>query len=214
MKKKILILAIIAGFAMPINSHAFFFSTMATGMTTVATSMVEGMTETSNNMIDTAGETSVEMLSLMSKLSDDIGIMADRILIMADKIGEMADRIVATEQLMADLVQNLQSNALGNTTSEAPSVILQTPYGSIVQDGQLPEITLSNNAPEYLLYVSPTIIMDSNAISVLIKNPSDLDRFWPMLLDIAEEDHLFIAVKGINNNTISSLSNIIKINLY
>lgn len=215
MKRMMLTIAIITTLMVPVQSFAFFGS-MINGMTSVANNMVDGMTETANNGIDTAEETSIEMLSLMSKLSDDIGIMADRILTMADKIGEMADRIgemadriVATEQMMADLVESLQSNALGiNGEEVVESVVLDAAL-----NGSTPQINLSNGASEYLLYASDTLQMGTDTVSVLIRSNTDLDKFWPMMMEMTTDNQLFIAVKSVDGNTISSLSNVVLIAL-
>ena len=49
---------------------------------------------------------------LISKLSDDIGIMADRIGNMADRIGEMSDRIVEVEKHQDKEILETQKNIL------------------------------------------------------------------------------------------------------
>jgi hypothetical protein len=51
-------------------------------------------------------------LSAMLRLSDDIGTMADRILVMADNIGSMADRILITQQLQNSNVALTQAAIL------------------------------------------------------------------------------------------------------
>ena len=59
----------------------------------------------------------------MLRLSDDIGIMAnrilemaDKILEMADKIGEMSDRIVETQKIQSENLDLTQSNLIKDIT--------------------------------------------------------------------------------------------------
>ncbi len=54
-------------------------------------------------------DTILELSNDIGDMSLQIGVMADRILLMADKIGEMADRIVQTEQMMADVANQLSA---------------------------------------------------------------------------------------------------------
>jgi len=158
--------------------------------------------------------TTSEVIQLISKLSDDIGVMADRIddmadkiLVMADKIGEMADRIVHTEQMMSDLTLDMAS--LKNSTSATQTLIITQDNGSILYANQIPSFTTSIEAPQMLIYVSSSLTIDSNTITVLVNNQSDLEAQWDKLKTLAKNDKIYIAVKTINGNTLSSLSNVL-----
>lgn len=188
------------------NSHAFFDS---------SDNLIDSVENTANNLIDEKGEITSEMILLISKLSDDIGLMADRIGEMADRIGEMADRIVATEQLMAEFVLALQENKLdAGAGSDNDAVILFTPYGTTLYGGELPVIETSNNATEYLMFASPEVTIGDNAASALIPNANDLVEQWPGLASLAVDNKLYIAVKTIDGNNLSSLSNSVLLRLY
>jgi len=151
----------------------------------------------------TAPSTNEQILQLISKLSDDIGLMADRILVMADKIGEMSDRIVHTEELLAELNKN---NTNANTV---PTVVISSNSQSVLYANQTPNFTLNTEAPQMLIYISSSLTMQSDTISVLVNNPSDLEQQWSELKTLAHNNKIYIAVKTIDGNTISSLSNVL-----
>jgi len=149
----------------------------------------------------TVPSTNEQILQLISKLSDDIGLMANRILVMADKIGEMSDRIVHTEELLADLSTN-------NTTN-AQTVLISADNNTVLYANQVPEFTLNHEASQMLVYVSSSLTMQSDTITILINNPSDLAQQWSELKTLADNNKIYIAVKTIDGNTISSLSNVL-----
>lgn len=158
--------------------------------------------------------TTSQVLELISKLSDDIGVMADKIGVMADridamadKIGVMADRIVHTEQMMSDLTYNMAS--LSNSSSAAKTLIITQENGSVLYDNQVPSFTTSIEAPQMLIYVSSSLTIDSNTITILVNNQSDLEAQWDKLKTLAKNNKIYIAVKTIDGNTISSLSNVL-----
>ena len=79
----------------------------------------------SSHHADNASEDYVHTLDKMLKttlrLSDDIGVMADRILDMADKIGVMADRILKTQRIQSrnlDATMKLTQMAIQLTDSQ------------------------------------------------------------------------------------------------
>ena len=206
MKTKLVSLVLVVSFVLPMNANAFFFK-----------SMIEGMTSVSNNMVDGATEVSVEMLRLFEALADDIGEMADRILVMADKIGEMADRIVETEKIMAGMATDIASikTNQGSTTSIAPAsvdtvFITQDDYQTTLYNGEAPRFNLSDGSSQYLLYVSSSAIMNTDTTAILIKSSYDLNTRWSNLQELAQNYKIYVAVKSINGNTISSLSNIVE----
>lgn len=208
--------------ALPATVQAGFFTSMVDGMTETTNNMIDGATETTNNAIDTSGDVMAQMLELISKLADDIGVMADRIgemadriLTMADKIGEMADRIVETEKIMTDTMVQMQSQmnelATNNNTGAVTQVTLETEYGATVYG--VPQIVISDGASEYLLYVSGAMQMDDKAVSVLIRSQADLEKLWPQLSPLATDGQVYVAVKSINGGNISSLSNVVMLQL-
>ena len=205
MKKKLIGLVIATSLMLPVSANAFFLK-----------SMVEGMTSVSNNMVDGATEVSVEMLRLFEALADDIGEMADRILVMADKIGEMADRIVETNQIMATMatdiaaIRNTQSTGSSCTAATDTVFIAQDSYQTTLYNGEAPRFELSDGSSQYLLYVSSSAIMNTDTTAILVKSSYDLSVRWRDLQALANNYKIYVAVKSINGNTISSLSNIIE----
>ncbi|MDF1880206.1 hypothetical protein JHD50_02620 [Sulfurimonas sp. MAG313] len=202
MKIKLLSTLLIVTILIPMNANALFLKTMVQEMTSVA-----------NNVIDSSTQVSSEMLQLFGALADDIGEMADRILVMADKIGEMADRIVETEKIMATLatdIATIKSNQ-GVSAVISPSIFIQQDtFQTTLYNGEVPRFTLSNASNEYLLYVSSSATMDTNTISILVKSSYDLTTRWNSLQKLARNYKIYIAVKSINANNISSLSNVIE----
>jgi len=150
----------------------------------------------------TAPSTNEQILQLISKLSDDIGLMADRILVMADKIGEMSDRIVHTEELLADLNNN-------SSDSTTPTLLISADSNTVLYANQVPEFSMNIQAPQMLIYVSSSLTMQTNTISILVNNSSDLEQQWSELKTLASNNKIYIAVKTIDGNTISSLSNVL-----
>jgi len=213
-KVKFISLLLVVGFILPVNANAFFFK-----------SMVDGMTSVANNMVDSGTQISSEMLDLFEVLADDIGemadrilIMADKILIMADKIGEMADRIVATEQLMADMMVQLaqiSSNTAGmvtgntGTSSSLPTLIISSDNGDTLVSGQAPEISPSYEAPEYLAYVSSTLAISSTTTAILVHSNEELADKWSELEALSQDGKIYIAFRTIDGANISSLSNVL-----
>ncbi len=199
MNKKLMGLLLALTLSMPFMANA-----------TLLTDIVDSTTTTCT---DTT--ISTEVLALFAALADDIGEMADRILEMADKIGEMADRIVATEQLMADMVVELAqinaSIAELNGTS-APTVLITSDVLTI-NTGVAPTFTISTTTPEYVVYVSSTLVMGTNTTSIIVHNNDELQAQWAQLETLSTDGNIYIAVKTIDANTISSLSNVLTFNI-
>jgi len=207
-KKQIVATSLVIGLLLPVNANAGFFDSM--------------------------WEIPSEMMDLMSKLSDDIGLMADRILTMADKIGDMADRIVETERLMADTLVRMEEVAVGGTcttetttnpstgtpapTTSTPStnntVILQTIYGSTASLYRAPQIDISDNSDTYLLYVSESPTIDaSNSSSFLVGNYMPIEKAWSDAIYHVRSNQVYIAVKTVDGDIVSNMSNVVQINL-
>jgi hypothetical protein len=159
-----------------------------------------------------------QMMTLMSKLSDDIGIMADRILDMAgeigemaDKIGVMADRIVHTEEMMAQLtldMATLTTNA-GQTPQTQTTVIISNAANNVLNTGDIPAFTTTLATEDMLVYVSSTMSMSTNTISVLVTPDETLESKWAELQTLAKDGKIYLAIKTIDGNNISSLSNVL-----
>jgi len=202
MKIKIISSMLLLAMLLPMNANAFFLKTMVQGMTSVA-----------NNVVDSGTQISSEMLQLFGALADDIGEMADRILVMADKIGEMADRIVETNQIMATMATDIAAIRNGsNTTTATGNTIFITgdSYQTTLYNGEVPRFQISDGSSSYLLYVSASAIMDTDTIAILVNSSYDLNTRWRDLQALANNYKIYIAVKSINSNDISSLSNVIE----
>ncbi len=170
------------------------------------------------------------MAGLISKLSDDIGVMADRILAMEERIGLMADRIVRTEELMAKLTTTLvdkqvdppRPDPLAIRTLMPPLLGLAT---AEVTRSSPPQLKIAGNPSVYLLYVSPSAaLQDSNTVVSKIETPGDLNVAWnrslkafPEIVDAyrapsPSDTVLTLAVRSVSNDgQVSPLSNSIDI---
>ncbi|MBU0682074.1 MAG: hypothetical protein KKD73_11705 [Proteobacteria bacterium] len=145
------------------------------------------------------------MMTTMLTLSDDIGTMADRILVMSDNIGLMADRIVETEVLMADLVRDV-------TDAQGPSALLISPTeGELVSLSSLLDITLSNGASDYVLFMANTAEM-APATNILVSN-GDTFAATNRARDYATGSQLYIAIKALNADTMGPISNTVMLNI-
>ena len=155
--------------------------------------------------ITNLGTIVTDQQALVSKLSDDIGVMADR-------IGDMADKIVLTETLLSQTLLTIT----GNTTL-TNAVILLSPLDSTTASKTIAStLTLSDSASQYILYASksPTF-SETNSIKIYIDSTDTLSRSWTQVSDFAatNSDVIYIAIKSINNNIISTLSNGVKLTL-
>ena len=179
MKIKILSVVLVLSLLLSSNATASFFSTTPT---------------------------LTQVFALVSKLSDDIGLMADRILVMADNIGDMSDRIVHTEEMMADLTLDLAQNSNANSVD---TVVISQNFQPLLYANEAPNFTTSSDAPQMLVYVSSSITMDTNSISVLVNNTDELTQHWSDLKALAQNNKIYVAIKTIDGNNISSLSNVL-----
>ena len=154
--------------------------------------VIEGMVKAGGEMgekilgksSDVASEMMGRSSELVSKLSDDIGIMADRILTTEEQIGSMADRIVKTEELMAKLTA-----ALADKEFEVPgtkpgvSQHLKAPVLRLVATGpslhHAPELSISGDPQNYIIYVSVSpLFPEENTIASEVNNAEDLEKAW------------------------------------
>ncbi len=165
------------------------------------------------------------LIALTSKLSDDIGIMADRILAMAREIGIMADRILVMAdnivkvidsqtqaskdiiKLGADLALKIDTiNAAGRGTS---GVTLTAPIsGSNATLSVPPVITYSNAAPttKYQLLVSKSAMFPNGStvnklVDTAVGSTSSLATAWSQAmsdLSVTANSQLYIAVRSVD----------------
>jgi uncharacterized coiled-coil protein SlyX len=163
--------------------------------------------DTLDTSIENLGTTVTDQQALVSKLSDDIGVMADR-------IGTMADRIVATEKLLSETLLALTgstSNTLSNTA------VMTAPLdSSTASKTTAPTITILSAPTAYLLYASTSPKFEqSKSIVLYIDSDATLSTSWTRVSELAATngDVIYIAVKSINNNLISALSNGVKLTL-
>jgi hypothetical protein len=134
--------------------------------------MVDSGTSMMGKAMDKGTDVAMAMMThlsgLIGKLSDDIGLMADRVLKMEERIGLMADRILKTELLMANLTAALADKELARAERTGPPVWaprsvpaplspqppLLTLAASQVTAMAPPSIQISGDPPVVLLYVS------------------------------------------------------------
>jgi len=151
---------------------------------------------------DTLVLSSLETIeTLILGLSDDIGIMADRILLMSDDIGEMADRIVYTEELIVN----------GFSQSGISSLILSPIEGTLVSATTPIDITLSSASTDYLLFISNKADM-SGSTNALVQN-NDTSIAWSRVTDFATGTKLYIAIRTVGGTVSSDFSNTVMLNL-
>lgn len=142
-----------------------------------------------DKMLGKGGDVAAAMMKLTSKLSDDIGVMADRILTMADKIGEMADRIERTEVLTAKLTAALADKELDTAPAGSgekgadPAPMLEVdPSGATEYGG--PALSISGDPDHYLLYVSATpLFQEGGTVISRVKDARDYDSAWRRSID-------------------------------
>lgn len=151
-------------------------------------SMVKTGGDVADRILDKSSDVASELINhssrLISKLSDDIGIMANRILTMEERIGFMADRIVKTEELMAKLTATLADKDFevpGAKPDEPPH--LKPPVLHVAApDGSphhAPELRISGNPQNYIIYVSTTpLFPEGNTIASEVNDAEDLKKAW------------------------------------
>ena len=153
---------------------------------------LKGLIKTGGSVMDRALDKSSEVAVLMidnmtkltSKLSDDIGIMADRILTMEQRIGSMADRIVHTEELMAKLTATLANKELDAAFARpsdppGPGMPLLDFSADRIGIDIVPDLRISGDPKVYMLYVSSSpIFQDGATIVSRVAEAGDLAIGW------------------------------------
>jgi len=156
----------------------------------------------------TLNATVQDQQTLVTKLSDDIGLMADRIV-------EMADRIIATEELLAQSLTLLVNNPDFAGTSSANGTALTSPVDNVNLTPSAPTITTIPAASIYLLYSSTTPTFSAgNTISLYVDSTAALSTKWSQIVTYANANGstIYLAVKRIDGSAISSISNGVKVN--
>ena len=145
----------------------------------------KGLLETGSGVVgkamdkgsDVASAMMAHMAGLISKLSDDIGVMADRILTMEERIGLMADRMVKTEELMAKLTATLANRPLdlsssASTTEQALGPPLLSLSTTQCARSSPPRLQIAGNPRNYLLYLSASpLLRDDDTARTPITTP-------------------------------------------
>ncbi len=155
--------------------------------------------------INSLNETVIEQQALVSKLSDDIGLMADRIV-------AMADRIVATEELLSQTLIVLVNNPDFAGTGSSNATALISPVDNATLTTAAPVITTIPASTVYLIYAStePTFSA-GNTISLYVDSSTVLSSKWSQIVAFAGSATIYLAVKRIDGNTISTISNGVKV---
>ncbi|MFZ5484521.1 MAG: hypothetical protein ACOZB0_09855 [Pseudomonadota bacterium] len=159
------------------------------------------------------------MTSTMLALSQDIGTMADRILVtedkigaMADRIGVMADRIVATEQLLAETLVELQGQ---HAARQHSPLILSPATGDTVYRAMAPRLQLFNDSESFVLHVADRADLTSPRMMPILVTPQNpLAGQWPALMAEFAEDTVYMAVRGVSETAaLTDLSNWVRVHL-
>ena len=157
------------------------------------------------NDMETLNTNVQEQQTLVTKLSGDIGLMADRIV-------EMADRIVASEALLAQSLTLLVNNPDFAGTSSSNGTALTSPIDNATLTSTAPTITTIPTTSVYLLYASTTPTFSAgNTISLYIDSTDALSAKWSQVLTYSNGSTIYLGVKRIDGSTISSISNGVKV---
>jgi len=179
---------------------------------TVLTAMQTAM-ETMLTEMQKAWET---MNHTMLRLSDDIGKMANRILLMAGQIGKMADRIVETMVIMTDTLLEMQETMAamllalqnGNNSavvgvSGAATLILSPSEGQTLTDTT--QFELAGDHDDFILYASSDAGM-ANATNILVQD-NLLTAAVARIKGYVSSDKVYVAAKVVDGGAVGELSN-------
>lgn len=203
--------------------------------------VIKGLIKTGGDVADKVLDKSTDvatammnnMTGLISKLSDDIGLMANRILTMEERIGLMADRIVKTEAVMAKLTSTLANKDFDLSSDQSlERGALQTAFLDISDTEASaisgPRLTITGDPKSYLLYVSTgPLFRDGSTVVSHINDTTDYDKVWKRSINAIrglrkstknnkeKATIVAVAVKLITeNNQISALSNSVDVRVY
>ena len=158
----------------------------------------------------------IAAMDAMLKLSDDIGVMADRILemgdkilIMSDNIGLMADRILLTQQIQSTNMAMTQSFILG--TQENIVALTRTVNSSVYA---LPLNALKDTAATLLTDMNSTPLTESNMSSVLTDFQNRVSLYLDSVSTLSNiiNSNSNIATHFINSDTLTMLGDLSVLN--
>ena len=163
---------------------------------------------------------------LIAKLSDDIGVMADRILATEQQIGLMADRIVKTEELMAKLTATLAGKELVSTPEKrsaevAPQPVVLSIEATVASARTGPKLAITGEPQRFLMYVSTSpMFREGSTVISRVTDARAYDAAWKRSIEAIWEPAtngsretpgamvVSIAVKCIvENDQLSAMSN-------
>lgn len=159
-----------------------------------------------------SGKAQALLVDPFGNLVEFAQIMTDAILRLSDDIGVMADRIVATETLMADTLVQMQ--AISASASTTDILLLQPSTGATVSRSIAPTFTTSDNATHFVIYASSTPSFNSEATVPVLVDTATLETGWALAVQSSVNDTLFLAVKSVDeSNRLSNISNVVKVAL-
>jgi len=151
-------------------------------------------------------------LGVMLKLSDDIGLMADRILemgdkilVMADNIGLMADRILLTQQIQSSNMALTQASLL---TTQQNMIALS---GTVdTSSYNIPFDSLINNGDSLSLAMNNTVLTESNMNTELAEFESRVNDYLNsiMFMYTTVNTDSSMASHYINSDTLTMLGDL------
>lgn len=154
----------------------------------------------------------VAAMDAMLKLSDDIGVMADRILemgdkilIMSDNIGYMADRILLTQQIQSTNMAMTQSFIL--STQENIVALARTVNSSVYA---LPLNALKDTVATLIADMNSTPLTESNMSSVLADFQTRISLYLASVTTLSNtvNSNSSIATHFINSDTLTMLGDL------
>ena len=155
---------------------------------------------------------SIGAMDAILKLSDDIGVMADRILemgdkilIMSDNIGDMADRILLTQQIQSTNMAMTQAFIL--STQENIVALTRTVNSSVYA---LPLNALKDTAATLLADMNSTPLTESNMSSVLTDFQNRVSLYLDSVSTLSNtiNSNSSVATHYINSDTLTILGDL------
>ncbi len=189
--------------------------------------MLTAMQTAMETMIDAMVPLMEQGMEAMLKLSDDIGKMANRILLMARQIGDMSDRIVDTMVIMTDTLlamqktmaamllalQNGSNPAVAGVTATAAGVaesvrgtatlILSPSEGETLTDTTAFQLAGDHN--DFILYASSDAGM-ANATNILVQDNA-LSAALARIKGYVRNNKVYVAAKAVDGGAVGDLSN-------
>jgi hypothetical protein len=154
----------------------------------------------------------VAAMDAMLKLSDDIGVMAnrilemgDKILVMSDNIGTMADRILLTQQIQSTNMAMTQSFIL--STQENIVALARTVNSSVYA---LPLNALKDTVATLIADMNSTPLTESNMSSVLADFQTRISLYLDSVTSLSNtlNTNSSIATHFINSDTLTMLGDL------